>query len=50
MGIREYLYKNLSDPESVLTTAKNDVVNDQHLYRKAVELELKPYFRLSKGE
>ncbi len=47
---REYLYKNLDGPESVLTCKKKDYVDDSHLYSKAIELGLKPYLRLGIGE
>ena len=36
--VREYLYKNLDEPEGVLTTAKKDYVGDPHLHRRALSL------------
>lgn len=48
--VREYLYKNLDDPESLLTCMKKDYVEDPHLHRRALEFGLMSYLSLGVGE
>ena len=48
--VREYLYKNLDDDESVLTSKKIEIVEDLHLHRRALELGLMSHLKLGTGE
>lgn len=50
LAVTEYLYKNFSDPEGVLTNWRSALVRGQHLASICADLELGDWLLLSRGE
>lgn len=48
--VRDYLYNQRSDSESVLSPLADEYTNDEYLYKIALEMGLKRYVRLGVGE
>lgn len=48
--VTEYLYKNFSEPEGILTNWRSSLVRTESISDAAARLEVEPLLRLSRGE
>lgn len=50
LSVTEYLYKNFSDPEGILTTWRSSLVRTESIGAAAARMGYEPLLRLSRGE